>query len=202
MNYKRIEISFKYKDFEPYIDEETMKTHYEKHHLGYETKLNEALKGTAVENKYSNIEELMKNYQNESRDLVVPIREFGGGLINHNFLFTNMKVGTKLNKDSELSKKIDEEFGSFEKFWKEFESVALKVFGSGWAWLVKREDGSLKVIKTFNQDNPWFLGLEPIFGIDVWEHAYYLKYKSARAEYIKNFYNVIDWDKAEKNYLK
>ncbi len=200
MAYKRVELNYNYDDLEPYIDKETMKIHYENHHKGYETKLNELLNGTVYEKKFNMLLDLMKNYQEiEEPDLRVKVRQFGGGLINHNFFFAHLKKGTTL-KDGNLKKAIIDKYGSVEEMMKQFEEKSLSLFGSGWTYLVVTKTGELKIIMTFNQDNPWFLGFKPIFCLDVWEHAYYLKHNSARDIYIKDFWNVLDWEKAKENF--
>ncbi len=200
MPYSRNSLPYKYDDLEPFVDKKTVELHYEKHHKGYEDKLNLAIQNTDIDKKYKTIEELMKNYQNiDDAELKVKIREFGGGLINHNFLWNNLKKGTSLS-DSKLKEKIIETWGSIENFRNELKRESLSLFGSGWVWLVKRSNGDLKIIKTFNQDNPWFLKFIPIIGIDLWEHSYYLKHNGNRSDYFEDFWNVINWDEAIKNY--
>lgn len=201
MNYKRIDLPFEYDALEPHFDAETIKLHYEAHHKGYETKLNDAINGKGIEKKYPTLIELMKQYQNiEEQETRISIREFGGGLINHNFFFQNLKKDVEF-KDSKLKDKIIETWGSIEEFKQAFKKESLILFGSGWVWLVKKKlTGELKIIKTFNQDNPWYLGFNVILGLDLWEHAYYLKYHSNRATYIDAFWNVVDWNKAIENF--
>ena len=199
--YKRIKLDYKYDDLEPFFDAKTMELHYENHHKGYETKLNNVIEGLGLEKKYKTIELLMENYQEiDNLDIKTSIREFGGGLANHNFFFDHLKVGTTLNKESNLYKSIIEEYESFENFQKQFKDIGMSVFGSGWVWLVKGPQGSLKIIKTFNQDTVWFLKLKPILALDLWEHSYYIKYNSDRSSYIDNYWNVVDWDKASEVY--
>ncbi len=202
MPYFRKTLNFKYDALEPFIDGETIKVHYEEHHKGYEDKLNLAVKGKNLEEKYKTIEDLMKHYQEiEDSELKIKIREFGGGLINHNFFWNILKKDSEpLSEDSELLKKINETWNSLEEFKKEFKKEALSLFGSGWVWLVKRTKGDLKIIKTFNQDNPWFLKFTPIIGIDLWEHAYYLKHHGDRSSYFDDFWNLINWEEVNKKY--
>ncbi len=203
MPYKRITLPFAYEALEPFMDAETVKVHYEGHHKGYETKLNAAIEGKNLTKDYPTLIDLMKNYQNvEDPAIRVSIREFGGGLINHNFLWESLKLNTQIDHDSELYKEIIKTWGTFDKFKEEFLSDVLTLFGSGWVWLVKRKNGGLKIIKTFNQDNPWFLGFTPIIGIDLWEHSYYLKHRGNRAAYLADFWNVVNWKFAEEQYLK
>ncbi|BDV02698.1 MAG: superoxide dismutase [Mn/Fe] [Candidatus Hepatoplasma vulgare] len=205
MGYKKINLPYNYNFLEPYIDEQTMKFHYDVHHRGYEEKLNNALKTHNQENlekKYPTINDLMKNYQSiENKELKIAIREFGGGLINHNFLWTELTKNPKqLTEDGNLKKAIISKWGSFENFKSEFEKESLSLFGSGWVWLVKRGGKGIKIIKTFNQDNPWFLNFTPIIGVDLWEHSYYLKHNANRKEYLSDFWSVIDWEKAEERF--
>ncbi len=201
MPYLRKKLPFNYDELEPFMDSKTVELHYEKHHKGYQDKLNEAIKNKNLEEKYKSLEDLMKNYQNIDDDqLKISIREFGGGLINHNFLWDTLKKDVEL-KDGELKKKIEETWGTLENFKYEFKKISLSLFGSGWVWLVKRSNGDLKIIKTFNQDNPWFLKFKPLLGIDLWEHSYYLKHNSNRANYFEDFWQIINWDKVEENFI-
>ncbi len=201
MKYKRNELGYDFKELEPFIDAKTMEIHHNNHHAGYANKLADAIKDTDT-SKWSTIDELMINYQSIKDDEVkVKIRQFGGGLWNHNFLFPMLKKDVKL-KDSSLKKAIEEKFSSIDNFKKEFEQAANGLFGSGWVWLVKDQFGSLKIIKTFNQDTPIFLKMNPILGIDVWEHAFYLKHNSNKAKYISDYWNVINWDYCEEKFNK
>ncbi|BDV03789.1 MAG: superoxide dismutase [Mn/Fe] 2 [Candidatus Hepatoplasma scabrum] len=200
MEYKRIELPFKYEYLEPYIDRRTIQLHYENHHAGYERNLIAKIKNVGFEKRYPTLEDLMRNYQKiENPEVRIAVREFGGGLINHNFLWTILKPNIEL-KDGNLKRAIEREWGSFAKFKEEFTREVKNLFGSGWVWLVKRKNGSLKIIKTFNQDNPWFLKFTPIIAIDLWEHSYYLKYNSDRMGYLENYWNIINWDQAEECY--
>ena len=200
MPYFRKDLPFEYDALEPYMDRETVKLHFEKHHKGYQDKLNIAVKDKGIEEKYSTIEILMKNYQYvEDQEIKVRIREFGGGLINHNFFWDNLRKDVKF-LDSNLKDEIIKTWESVDNFKEELKRESMNLFGSGWVWLVKRSNGDLKIIKTFNQDNPWFLKFIPIIGIDLWEHAYYLKHNSDKLSYFEDFWNLIDWDKAIKNY--
>lgn len=205
MGYKRIELPYDYNFLEPYIDTQTVKLHYDVHHKGYEQKLNAALKKSNEEkhitNKFPTVEELMKNYQKiKDRDLKIAIREFGGGLINHNFLWKEFSKENNKIQNGNLLESINKKWGSFEKFQEDFQNEVLSLFGSGWVWLAKRKNNDLKIIKTFNQDNPWFLNFKPIIGIDLWEHAYYLKHNANRKEYLEDFWKIIDWKKAEDRF--
>lgn len=202
MKYKIIDLPYTYDSLEPYLDKKTVEVHYSAHHKGYEQKLLEAIKDTNIESHYDTLEKLMKNYDKiEDPGIKVRVRQFGGGLINHNFLWPSLKKDVVL-KDGNLKKAIISKWGSIESFKEEYKKKSLEIFGSGWAWLVKKGNHELEVIKTFNQDNPWFEGYTPIIGIDVWEHAYYLKHQSKRADYFEDMWKIINWDFAETQFNK
>lgn len=215
--FKKIKLSDEFlNSLEPHVSKETMHYHYNFHHTAYENGLNEIMDKIKLdelidekENKITinSLEDLMKNYMRIQKNQLdqpdkMKIRQFGGGLINHNFYFSILKCGTTLNKNSKLLKKIDECFGSFDNWKREMIKSALEVFGSGWTWLVLDKKNNLKIFKTFNQDNPWFLSLRPIIGIDVWEHAYYIDYRNDRKKYLENHMNIIDWNKVTEIYDK
>ncbi|XOD69040.1 MAG: superoxide dismutase [Flavobacteriales bacterium AspAUS03] len=192
------ELPYSYDALEPYIDACTMEIHYTKHHAAYTNNLNKTIEGTDLENQ--SIEDILKKSIGKST-----IRNNGGGFYNHN-LFWQILGPKKGGKPSgTLAKAIDEAFGSFEDFKKEFSNIAATRFGSGWAWLCVK-DRNLIVGSTANQDNPLMTNLEfegfPILGLDVWEHAYYLKYQNRRPEYIETFWKVVNWDKVAENYEK
>ncbi len=203
MFYKRIELPYKSNELEPFIDKETVENHYGGHHKIYEDKLNKLLDGHAdLKIQYPTLLDLMKNYQRiQDRDIKIGVREVGGGLINHNFYWEILKPNVTLN-DGLLKEEIEKQWGSLEVFKEEFKKEVATLFGSGWVWLVKknRTDSELKIIKTFNQDNPWFLGFTPIIGMDLWEHAYYLKHQYKRLGHFEDFWNCINWEKAESNF--
>lgn len=191
-------LGFPYDALEPHIDEETMREHHTKHHKGYVNKLNDAIKDRA---KVENIEDILlsiKKYDNK-------VRNNAGGVYNHNLYFNLMSPNATTSPVGELKKEIDKVFGSYQKFKEEFSDTALSQFGSGWAWLSLTKKG-LKIHSTPNQDNPLMSYSEikgdPIIGMDVWEHAYYLKHKSQRGNYIKNFFKVMCWKTAEDTYQK
>lgn len=199
MAFELPKLPYAYDALEPHIDARTMEIHHSKHHGGYVTKLNGALEGKPEAN--SSLEELMKNVGK----LGAGVRNNGGGHYNHS-LFWPILSGDGGGKPSgELASAIDSAFGSFDKFKEEFENAAATRFGSGWAWLIVA-DGKLKVTSTPNQDNPLMDVAEvkgtPILGLDVWEHAYYLKYQNKRPDYIAAFWNVVNWDEVAKNYSK
>ncbi|MDO4727840.1 MAG: superoxide dismutase [Bacteroidota bacterium] len=190
-------LPYQYKDFEPNIDGKTMEVHYSKHYLGYTNNLNKAIEGTPLADK--TIEEILKNLDLENKAL----RNNAGGYYNHNLYWEVLTPSTK-ELSGVLLDRINADFGSFEEFKKQFTEAASKQFGSGWAWLVVNKDGKLQVGATANQDNPLMPKMSvsgtPILGIDVWEHAYYLKYQNQRAKYIESFFNVINWEVVVQKY--
>lgn len=182
---------------EPYIDAKTMEIHHDKHHGTYTSNLNAALQGTALEGK--SIEEVLKNISAHP----VAVRNNGGGFYNHNFFWEIMTPGGAKQPEGELLKSLESAFGSYQGFKDAFTKAALTRFGSGWAWLVKQGE-SLVISSTPNQDNPLMDLAEikgtPVLGVDVWEHAYYLKYQNRRPEYVDAFFNVINWDEVTKRF--
>ncbi|MCF8242763.1 MAG: superoxide dismutase [Melioribacteraceae bacterium] len=182
---------------EPHIDARTMEIHHGKHHAGYVSKLNAAVEGTDLEGK--SLEDLMKDVSKYS----TAVRNNGGGHYNHSLFWSVMGPNKGGEPTGELAEAINSTFGSFEKFKEEFSNAAATRFGSGWAWLIV-QDGNLAVTSTPNQDNPLMDLVDkngtPILGIDVWEHAYYLKYQNKRPDYISAFWNVINWDEVAKRY--
>ncbi len=193
-------LNYSYSDLEPHIDARTMEIHHSKHHQAYINNLNTALEGTESAN--SSIEEINRNISKFG----MPIRNNGGGHWNHSFFWSILSPKGGGVPNGILAEKIDSQFGSFEAFKDEFTKAATTRFGSGWAWLCKKSDGSLCVCSTPNQDNPLMDIAEcpgtPIIGIDVWEHAYYLNYQNRRPEYITAFWNLIDWNIANDNFNK
>jgi Fe-Mn family superoxide dismutase len=176
---------------EPYIDAQTMNIHRTKHHQAYITNLNAALeKHPEWANK--SLEDLLSDLTAVPEDIRTAVRNHGGGTWNHNMFWEIMAPKAVVTPSGELLKALEAGFGSFDTFKAEFEKAAVGRFGSGWAWLVRRGDG-LAVVSTANQDNPLSDGLTPIMGIDVWEHAYYLKYQNRRPEYVSNWWNVVNW---------
>lgn len=199
--YSLPKLVYSYDALEPYIDKQTMEIHHTKHHQAYVNNLNKALENQSFKN--APLIELFKKVSTLDKS----IRNNGGGHYNHT-LFWQMLKSNKDNKENLPSQKfvenLNKHFGSFENFKKEFSEKALKLFGSGWCWLVKDNKNNLKIVTTANQDNPLMDVVDekerglPLLGIDVWEHAYYLKYQNRRAEYIENFWKVINWDFVEK----
>ncbi|MDQ0340400.1 Fe-Mn family superoxide dismutase [Caldalkalibacillus uzonensis] len=183
---------------EPHIDAQTMEIHHGRHHNTYVTKLNEALEGHA-ELQEKSVEELIKNLDAVPESILTAVRNNGGGHANHTLFWQIMSPNGGGEPSGELAEAINKKFGSFEKFKEEFTQAALNRFGSGWAWLVVN-NGELEVTSTPNQDNPLMEGKTPILGVDVWEHAYYLKYQNKRPDYVNAFFNVINWEEVAKRY--
>ncbi|OQA39286.1 MAG: Superoxide dismutase (Mn) [Chloroflexi bacterium ADurb.Bin325] len=185
---------------EPYIDTATMQIHHGKHHQAYVTNLNKAIEGTPFADLA--IEELLAKIDSVPENIRTAVRNNGGGHANHSLFWKLMAPNAGGQPTGELAAAIDSAFGGFEAFKEKFTAAATTRFGSGWAWLVVKPNGSLEVYSTANQDSPLMTGDTPILGIDVWEHAYYLKYQNRRPEYITNFYNVINWDQVAANYAQ
>jgi len=177
---------------EPYIDAQTMSIHHTKHHQAYITNLNAAIE-KHPELAGKSLEDLLSALNAVPEDIRVAVRNHGGGTWNHNMFWEIM--GPKMGgaPSGAVAQALESAFGSFDAFKSEFEKAATTRFGSGWAWLVKKGDG-LAVVSTANQDNPLSDGTTPVMGIDVWEHAYYLKYQNRRPEYISNWWNVVNWE--------
>ena len=189
-------IEYGYNALEPYIDEQTMRIHHTKHHQAYTDNFNKAIENTNLKNKKP--EEIIMNLNLVPENIRTAVRNNGGGYVNHKLFWQILKKDVKIK--GEILKAINEKFSSFDKFKEEFSNAAMTQFGSGWAWLVMNK-GSLEIMKTSNQDSPLTEGKNPILCIDVWEHAYYLKYQNKRVEYVQNFFNVINWDKVNELYL-
>ena len=198
MAFKNQNLSYSYDALEPYIDARTMEIHHTKHHGGYTNKLNNAIEGTLLENQ--SIEEILKEISKHP----TAVRNNGGGYYNHKLFWDIMSPDGGGEPSGKLMDAIKKDFGSFDKFKEEFNQAAATRFGSGWAWLIN-QNGKLVIASTPNQDNPLMDISEvkgtPILGLDVWEHAYYLKYQNRRPEYIDAFWNVVDWNKVEKRFV-
>ncbi|WP_070000619.1 superoxide dismutase [Cellulosilyticum sp. I15G10I2] len=200
--FKQIELAYDFNTLEPYIDELTMQTHYAKHHAAYTNNLNAAVE-KSPELSGKTIEELLSNVGNiTDPGLHMALRNNGGGFYNHNLYFSILSPSGSKEPEGELKNQIIESFGSVENLKDKLSAAAISQFGSGWAWLSTDKAGKLQISSTANQDNPLMKDglLTPILGIDVWEHAYYLKYKNLRADYIKAFWEVLDWDQVNKRY--
>ncbi len=200
MSFELPDLPYDYNALEPAIDEETMHLHHDKHHAAYVTNLNKALEGHD-DLLAMPIEELLKNITQVPEGKRQAVINNGGGHANHSFFWKIMKPQGGGEPIGELKSAIEEEFGSFDEFKKQFLEKALAVFGSGWAFLIKTPDGKLKLKRHSFQNSPILQGNIPVLGLDVWEHAYYLKYQNRRAEYIENWWNIINWEEANKNYL-
>lgn len=190
-----VKLPYAYNALEPFIDEETMHIHHEKHHQTYVNNLNALLKGSPLDGKTP--EELLKDLSALPDALRQGIINQGGGVYNHNLFWEEMAPAGETAPSSELKDQLAHAFGSFEAFQDQFSKAAAAVFGSGWAWLVKEGD-TLSIVSTPNQGNPISDGKTPVLGLDVWEHAYYLHYQNRRPEYIKAWWNVVNWDVVSK----
>jgi Fe-Mn family superoxide dismutase len=203
--FKQIELKYNFNALEPHIDELTMVTHYTKHHAAYTNNLNAALE-KAPELSNSSIEDIFKNLDHTSDEaLRTTIKNNGGGYYNHNLYFATLQPGGSSEPTGDLAKQIAKDFGDYPTLKEKLSGAGATRFGSGWAWLSANKEGELKVSSSPNQDNPLMDPNEawvPILGIDVWEHAYYLKYKNLRADYIKAFFELLNWDVVADNYNK
>jgi len=185
---------------EPHIDAKTMEIHHDRHHAGYVANLNKAVSGDADLAKTS-LEELLRQLDDVPQGVRTAVRNNGGGHYNHSLFWQSMKKGGGGQPKGALAKAIEKNFGSFDKFKADFSGAAMKVFGSGWAWLTL-EEGKLKIVSSPNQDVPLTHEIHPLLGLDVWEHAYYLKYQNKRADYVSAFFNVIHWDQVTERFEK
>lgn len=197
MTFKLPDLPYDYDALEPIIDKETMTLHHDKHHATYVSKANAALEGTDFEDKP--IEEIIAHLDELPSDIKTAVRNNGGGHYNHSIFWEIMSPNGGGEPEGELGEAIAKDFGSFAAFQEEFTAAATGQFGSGWAWLVYN-NGKLEVVGTANQDSPLTDGKYPLFGIDVWEHAYYLKYKNSRPDYVSAFWKVANWDEVAKRF--
>ncbi|MFT3983088.1 MAG: superoxide dismutase [Lachnospiraceae bacterium] len=198
--YTQYNLPYSYDALEPHIDALTMETHYSKHHAAYTKNLNDAVQNAGI-NK--NIQELLSSLDTISDvSLRKTLRNNGGGYYNHNLYFSTIDPNGGGEPTNAFAKMLEKEFGSYSAFQEKLSGLAVGQFGSGWAWLSADRNGKLRLSASPNQDNPLIEGSEfvPILGIDVWEHAYYLKYRNLRADYVKAFYNVINWKAVADNY--
>lgn len=193
-------LGYAFDALEPFIDAKTMQLHHDKHHQAYITKLNETIaKETSLQGL--SLEQLVKNVSNYPESIQTPLRNHGGGHWNHTFFWTLLKTNTK--PSAKMVKAINDSFGSMEQFKQTFEKASMSVFGSGWAWVIK-DGNKLVITTTANQDNP-LMNVStpqgsPVIALDVWEHAYYLKYQNKRADYLQAFWNVLNWNRVEELY--
>nr|WP_269526827.1 superoxide dismutase [Coraliomargarita parva] len=205
MAYELPSLSYAYDALEPHIDARTMEIHHSKHHNAYITNVNAALEGTGLEDKC--VCDLISDLSVVPEAKRGAVRNNGGGHANHKFFWTILSPDGGGAPVGELAAAIDAELGGFDAFKEAFAKAGATRFGSGWAWLVVKADGTLAVTSTPNQDSPLMKGIAevegtPVIGLDVWEHAYYLKYQNLRPKYIEAFWNVVDWNAAEENYKK
>lgn len=198
MAYELPELPYAYDALAPSIDEETMHLHHDKHHNTYVTNLNKAIEKHPELGEKS-IEELVADLSAVPEEIRTAVRNNGGGHANHSFFWKILSPTGGGEPTGELKEAIESTFGSLDKFKEEFAAAATSRFGSGWAWLVV-DGGKLAITSTPNQDSPLSEGKTPVVGLDVWEHAYYLNYKNVRPDYIKAFWNVVNWEEAAKNY--
>lgn len=201
----QVKLKYSYADLEPYIDSTTMRIHYSAHHAAYAANLVKALENYP-DLKSMPLMMLLRNIGTLPQPIQQAVRNNGGGVYNHNLFFDVLTPASKSVMPDELKKVIEKQYGSLEAFKKEMEKAALSRFGSGWAWLLVQPNGKLTITTTANQDAPFMdVALTegyPIFNIDVWEHAYYLKYRNKRGDYLANLWKVIDWKQVYSNYLR
>ena len=195
------ELPYDYEALEPHIDAETMRIHHTKHHQGYVNNLNAALE-KHPELGEKTVEQLLSDLDSVPQDIRTAVRNNGGGHANHSLFWPCMAPGAGGAPSGKLASAIDSAFGSFETFQETFAKAAATRFGSGWAWLCAGGDGGLLVTSTANQDNPVSEGLKPVLGLDVWEHAYYLNYQNRRPDYVKAWWNVVNWEKVGENFAE
>lgn len=198
MTYQLPELPYAYDALEPYIDVETMHLHHDKHHNTYVTNLNAAIEKHPELGEKS-VEELISDMAAIPEDIKTAVQNNGGGHANHSFFWEIMAPNAGGEPTGALKEAITEAFGSFDEMKNQFKTAATGRFGSGWAWLVLN-NGKLEIMSTANQDSPLMEGKVPVIGLDVWEHAYYLKYKNVRPDYIEAFWSVVNWDKANEHF--
>jgi superoxide dismutase, Fe-Mn family len=198
-SYSLPDLPYAYDALEPYIDAQTMHLHHDKHHAAYVKNLNAAL-GDHPDLAKLSVEDLIGHLDRVPDAIRTTVRNNGGGHANHSFFWEIMRKDSPGRPEGKVAKAIDAKFGSFAAFQEQFTKAALSVFGSGWAWLSVDDRQQLSIETSPNQDGPWMSSRKPILGIDVWEHAYYLKYQNVRADYIAAFYKVISWDAVSNHF--
>lgn len=190
-------LPYDYAALEPYIDAQTMQLHHDKHHAAYVEKLNQALeKYPDLQGK--SVEALLQDLNSVPEDIRTTVRDNGGGHLNHTMLWQIMAPGAGGEPSGAIAEAINNSFGSFDAFKQQFNQAGVNRFGSGWIWLIRSPQGQLQIVSTPNQDTPVLDGDYPIMGNDVWEHAYYLKYQNRRAEYLDNWWNVVNWAEVDR----
>ncbi len=193
-------LPYSFDALEPHIDAQTMEIHYTKHHQAYVDNLNKLLDPHA-DLKDLSVEELLSDVLKIPEDIRQGVINNAGGHLNHSYFWETLSLDGDKEPEGELMEMIVSTFDTFDAFKKAFSDAAMKRFGSGWAWLV-RENGGIKIVSTANQDSPIMNGQKPILGVDVWEHAYYLKYQNRRVEYLENFWSVVNWGRVEEEFRK
>jgi Fe-Mn family superoxide dismutase len=194
------DLPYAYDALEPFIDAQTMEIHHSKHHAAYVSKLNTAVEGNS-DLQSADIEKIVRDLSSVPENIRTAVRNNGGGHYNHSVFWQLMGANKGGSPVGDIASAIDAKFGGFDQFKSEFSTAAVNRFGSGWAWLVINSGGDLEVTSTPNQDNPITDGSAVVLGLDVWEHAYYLKYQNRRPEYIENWWNVVDWEAVNERYL-
>lgn len=201
MTHELPSLGYEYDALEPHFDKETMEIHYTKHHQTYVNKLNEALSGND-ELASKDVDALISDIDSVPDEIKKAVRNHGGGHSNHSLFWSVLSAEGGGEPEGALADAIGNEFGNFEEFKEKFSSAAVTVFGSGWCWLILGEDGKLGIMTTPNQDSPLMFGKKPLMGLDVWEHAYYLKYQNKRPDYITAFWEIVDWAKVGERFEK
>ncbi len=194
-------LPYDYDALEPYIDAETMKFHHDKHHAAYTKNLNAAI-NKYPELKNQDAESLLRNLDQLPADIRVTVQNNGGGYVNHQMFWEIMTPNSSKIPQGSIATAIEQQFNGFENFQTEFNQTGLSKFGSGWVWLVLNSNKQLQIISTSNQDSPLMMGMYPIMGNDVWEHAYYLKYRNNRGEYLSQWWNVVNWEEVNNRFEK
>jgi Fe-Mn family superoxide dismutase len=192
MKYELPKLTYPHDALEPYLDEQTMHIHHEKHHLAYVDKLNATISGRSDFDGVE-IETVLRNIKSVDERIRQAVINFGGGHSNHSIFWTNLSPDSGGEPTGAINNGIREKFNNFEDFKTKFTEIALGTFGSGWTWLASK-DGDLSILSLPNQNSPLLEGYEPLLSLDLWEHAYYLRYQNRRAEYLENWWNVINWD--------
>lgn len=204
--FKLMQLPYSFDALEPQLDAQTVETHYSKHHSGYVNKLNELLANfpefLELGSQENGLEKLLQNIDKLPSEIQTAVFNNAGQVYNHNLYWQTLTSNGSNLPNGELKTKIEEKFGSFENFKKEFSALGMAQFGSGWVWLCLDLEGKLEIIKTSNADSPLTQGKKPLMVMDIWEHAYYLKYKNLRASYIESFWNLVNWQEIETKYLK
>ena len=200
MKFDKVKLDYGYSDLEPTIDALTVETHYAKHLQTYANNLNKLLEGQEEFVGNKTLEDILSQVNSIPEKIRQGVINNGGGVSNHNFYFSILSPNAKKEPSGKLLEAINKKFGSLETMKEKMNAATVARFGSGWGWLVLDKDGELEIITTLNQDSPYTIDKKPLITIDVWEHAYYLKYKNLRADYVKNIWDIIDWKKIEEIY--